>query len=141
MKCDICDYSTDGITSLTHQKKIHYTLKKPFDCTKCGNGFRNKFHLHQHYQTPAKTKWKRFNALFVKNISRKSKIIGSLVIISIKTLKGSLVNYEVKSLEKKCTLSFHIEIKHPDHNMPFPEWSCDICKEPYPHSRALKGHI
>ena len=42
---------------------------------------------------------------------------------------------------KKCTLSFHIEIKHPDPNMPFPEWSCEICKEPYPHSRALKGHI
>ena len=52
MKCDICDYSTDGITSLTHHKKIHYTPKKPFDCTKCGKGFRNKFRLHQHYQTP-----------------------------------------------------------------------------------------
>ena len=25
--------------------------------------------------------------------------------------------------------------------MPFPEWSCEICKESYPHSRALKGHI
>ena len=42
---------------------------------------------------------------------------------------------------KKCTMSFHIEIKQPDTNMPFPEWSCEICKEPYPHSRALKGHI
>jgi hypothetical protein len=34
-----------------------------------------------------------------------------------------------------------MEIKHPDHNMAFPEWSCEICKEPYPHSRALKRHI
>ena len=42
---------------------------------------------------------------------------------------------------EKYPLGFHIEIKHPDHNMPFLEWSCDICKEPYPHSRALKGHI
>ena len=25
--------------------------------------------------------------------------------------------------------------------MPFPEWSFEICKEPYPHFRALKGHI
>ena len=42
---------------------------------------------------------------------------------------------------KKCMLIFHIEIKHPDSSMPFPEWSCEICKEPYPHSRDLKGHI
>ena len=34
MKCDICDYATDGITSLTHHKKIHYTPEKPFNCTK-----------------------------------------------------------------------------------------------------------
>ena len=32
-------------------------------------------------------------------------------------------------------------MNHPDPNMPFPEWCCEICKEPYPHSRALKGHI
>ena len=50
MKCDIKDYSTDGITSLTHLKKIHYTPEKPFDFTKCGKGFRNIFRLHQHYQ-------------------------------------------------------------------------------------------
>ena len=49
--------------------------------------------------------------------------------------------YHVFSSKFKGTLSFHIEIKHPDPNMPFPEWSCEICKEPYPHSRALKGHI
>ena len=42
---------------------------------------------------------------------------------------------------EKCLLRFYIEIKHPDTNMPIPEWSCEICKEPYPHSRALKGHI
>ena len=28
MKCDICDYSTAGITCLTHHKKIHYTPEK-----------------------------------------------------------------------------------------------------------------
>ena len=77
---------------------------------------------------PAKTKWKPFNALFVENVFRKSKILGSIVIISIKTITGSLVNHVV-------------EIKHLDHTMPFSEWSCDICKEPYPHSRALKVHI
>ena len=54
MKFDICDHSTDGITILTHHKKIQYTPEKKFDCTKCGKGFRTKFHLHQHYQTPAK---------------------------------------------------------------------------------------
>ena len=25
--------------------------------------------------------------------------------------------------------------------MSFLEWSCEICKEPYTHSRALEGHI
>ena len=25
--------------------------------------------------------------------------------------------------------------------MPLPDWSCETCKEPYPNSRALKGHI
>ena len=29
MKCDICDYSTNGIASLTHHQKIHYTLSDP----------------------------------------------------------------------------------------------------------------
>ena len=58
MKCDISDYSTDGITSLTHHKEIHYIPEKPFDCTKCGKGFKNQFHLHQHYQTPSKNKVK-----------------------------------------------------------------------------------
>ena len=56
MKCDICDYSTDGITNLTHHKKIHYTPEKTFDCTKSGKEFRNKFFLHQQYQTPKKKK-------------------------------------------------------------------------------------
>ena len=41
LNCDICDNSTNGITSLTHHKKIHYTPEKPFDCTKCDKGFRN----------------------------------------------------------------------------------------------------
>ena len=97
LKCDICDYSTDGITSLTHHKKIHYTPEKPFDCTKCGKGFRNQFHLHQHYQTPSKNKVKAFNALFVEKGFRKSKILGRIMIISIKTSTGSLVNHVVKS--------------------------------------------
>ena len=60
MKCDICDCSTDGVTSLTHCKKILYTPEKPFDCTKCGKGFRKKFHFNQHYQTPSKNKVKAF---------------------------------------------------------------------------------
>ena len=38
-------------------------------------------------------------------------------------------------------LNFHVEIKHPDPNMPCPEWSCEICKKSYPHSRALQAHI
>ena len=108
MKCDICDYSTDSIASLLHYKKIQYTPQKPFDCTKCGKGVRNKFHLQQHYQTPAKTKWKLFNALLVENVFRKSKIIGSIMIISIKTLKGSLVNHMVKSLRISAHWVFFI---------------------------------
>ena len=60
------------------------------------------------------------------------------------------VHYDIKiisckpcgqSFKKKCKLSFHIEIKHPDFNMHFPEWSCEICKKSYPHSRALQAHI
>ena len=27
---------------------------------------------------------------------------------------------------KTCTLNFHIESKHPDPNMSFQEWSCEI---------------
>ena len=46
-----------------------------------------------------------------------------------------------QTFREKCMLSFHIKIKHPDTNMPFQEWSYEICKESYPHSRALKGHI
>ena len=60
MKCDIYDYSTDGITSVNHHKKIRYTPEKPFDCTKCGKGFRDKFYLHQHYETPSNKKIKAF---------------------------------------------------------------------------------
>ena len=55
---------------------------------------------------PAKTRWKRFNALFVENVFRKGKILGSLMIISIKTLKGSLVNHVVKSLGKSARWAF-----------------------------------
>ena len=40
MRCDICDYSTDGITSLTHHKKIQYTPEKPLECAKGGKGLR-----------------------------------------------------------------------------------------------------
>ena len=42
MRCDICDHSTDGITSLTHHRKIYYTPEKTFDCTKWGKGFGNR---------------------------------------------------------------------------------------------------
>ena len=125
MRCDICYHFTNGISSLTHHKKIHYTPEKIFDCTKCGKRFRNKCQLHQHYQTPSIKKWRRLNALFVKNVFRKNKILGSIMIISIKTSKGSLVNRVVKSLGKSARSA----------------WRCEIFKEPYPHPRALKGHI
>ena len=42
------------------------------------------------------------DALFVENDFRKSKILGSKMIISINTLKGSLVNHVVKSLGKSA---------------------------------------
>ena len=102
MKCDIFDYSTDGITTLTHHKKIHYTPEKPFDCTKCGKEFRIFFIDINIIRPPAKTKLEHFNALFVENVFSKSKILGSIMIISIKTLKGSLVNHVVKSLGKSA---------------------------------------
>ena len=51
VKCDICDYCTNGISSLNHHKKIHYPPEITFACTKCGKGFRNKPHVQQHYQT------------------------------------------------------------------------------------------
>ena len=111
MKCDICDYSTDGITSLTHHKKIQYTHEKPFDCTKCGRGFRKNFIYINITRPPAKTKWKSFNALFVENFFRKSKILGSTMIIFIKALKGSVVNHVDKSLGKKCRLSLAFILK------------------------------
>ena len=51
MKCDICDYCTDGIASLNHHKKIHYPAEKTFDCNKCDKVFRSKPHLQRHCQT------------------------------------------------------------------------------------------
>ena len=128
MKCDICDYYTAGITSLTHHKKIHYTPEKTFECTKCGKGFRNKFHLPKHYQTPSKNKVKVFQC-FISGKCFQEK------------LKLREHNGNIHQSIRRCTMSFHIEIKHPDPNMPFPEWSCEISKEPYPQSRAPKGHI
>ena len=56
MKCDICDSSTDGITSLNHHKKIHYPPEISFDCTKWSKGFRNKPHIYLHYQTQSESK-------------------------------------------------------------------------------------
>ena len=131
MTCDICDYSTDGITSLTRHKKIHYTPQKPFDCTKCGKELRIFVLLIyiNIIRPPVKTKCQRFNALFDEN----DNIHQDIKRFSFEPC-GQI-------FRKKCTLSFHIEIKHPDPIMPVPEWSCEICKEPYPHSRALKGHI
>ena len=52
------------------------------------------------------TKWTRFNALFVKNVFRNNKILGSIMMISNKTLKGSLVTYVVKSLGKSARWDF-----------------------------------
>ena len=93
-------------SSLTHHKKIHYTPEQPFECTNLGKGFRKNFIYINIIRPPAKTKWNRFNALFVKNVFRKSKILGSIMIISIKTLKGSLVNHVVKSLGKSARWAF-----------------------------------
>ena len=108
MKCEICDYFTSGITSLTHHKKIHYKPENPFECTKCDKGFRNKFHLYHIniIRPPAKTKWECVNSLFVENVFRKSKSLGSIMVISIKTLKGSLVNLVVESLGKRAHWAF-----------------------------------
>ena len=58
---------------------------------------------------PAKTKWKRFNALFAENVFRINKILGSIMIISIKTLKDSPVNHVVKSLGKRAHSAFILE--------------------------------
>ena len=130
MKWDICDYSTDGITRLTHYKRYITHLKNHLTVPNVTKGSETNFIDINIIRPPAKTNWSRFNALFVENVFRKGKILSSIMIISIKTLKGSLVNHVVESLGKKCTLSFYIEIKHPDPNIPFPEWSCEICKEP-----------
>ena len=121
MKCGICDYSTNGITSLIYHKKIHYTPEKPFDSTKCGKGFQNKLHLHHHYQTPSKNKVKAFHCFICgKCFQEKSNL----------RQHNDNIHQDIKRFScqtcgqifrKKCTLSFHIEIKHPDPNMPFPE--------------------
>ena len=130
MKCYICDYSTVGITSLTHHKKIHYTPEKPFDSSKCGKGFQNKFHLHQHYQTPSKNKVNVFQWFSCgKCFQEKSNLRQHIDNILQYNQRFSCPPWG-QILRKKCTLSFHSDIKHPDPNMPFPEWSCEICKEP-----------
>ena len=106
MKCDICDYSTAGITSLTHHKKIHYTPEKPFDCTKCGKGFKNKCQLHQHYQTPSKNKVNAFQCFICgKCFQEKLNLWQHNDNINQDT-KSSLVNHVVKSLGKSARWAF-----------------------------------
>ena len=45
-----------------------------------------------------------------------------------------------EKVEKRCELTFHIEISHPNIAVPNPEWKCIECDKLYPHSRALKLH-
>ena len=104
MKCSICDYSTNGITSLTHHKKYITHLKNHLTVQNVATGSETNFFYTNIFQTPAKTKC--FDALFVENVFRKSQILGSIMIISIKTLKGYLVNHVVKSLEKSACWAF-----------------------------------
>ena len=82
---------------------------------------------------PAKTKWKCFNALFVENVFRKKKNHRQHNDNIHQDIKRFSCQPCGQLFRKKWTLSFHIEIKHPDPNMSFPEWSFEICKEPYPH--------
>ena len=91
---------------LTHHKKIHYTPEKLFDCTKCGKGSETNFININIIRPSAKTNGMCFNALFVENVFRKSKIWGSIMIISIKTFKGSLVHHVVKPLGKSSRWAF-----------------------------------
>ena len=91
-------------------------------------GVQKQITFHQHYQTPSKNKVKVFQC-FISGKCFQEK------------LKLRHHNGNIHQSIRRCTMSFHIEIKHPDPNLPFPEWSCEISKEPYPHSRALKGHI
>ena len=100
------DYSTTGITSYTHHKNIHYTPEKPFECTNVAKGSETNFIYINIIRPPAKTKWKYFDALFVENVFKKSKSLGSRMAISIKTLNGSLVNLVVKSLGKSAHWAF-----------------------------------
>ena len=45
VKCDICDYSSDGIASYNHHKKIHYPPEITFELTQRGRGLKNKPHF------------------------------------------------------------------------------------------------
>ena len=88
-------------------------------------------------RTPAKNKVEVFQCFICeKKVFRENKIL---------RMPNDNIHQDIKRFSchpcgqifwKKCTLNFHMEIKHPDHNMAFPEWSCEICKEPYPNSRA-----
>ena len=53
---NICKFSTDGITSLNHHKKIHFPPGITFDSTKFSRGVRTEPHLQQQYQPTVKTK-------------------------------------------------------------------------------------
>ena len=110
MKCDICDYFTDGITSLTHHKKIHYIHKNHLTVPNVAKVSETNFIYINVIRLSAKIKWKCFHSLFVENVFRKSKIFGSIMIISIKTLKGSLVNHVVKSLGKSARWNFILKL-------------------------------
>ena len=84
---------------ITHMKN-HLTLPN------LAKGSETNFIYINISRPPAKTKWKRFNALFVENVFRKNQILGNIVIISTKTFKVFLVYHVVKSLEKSTRWAF-----------------------------------
>ena len=147
-KLDIKQWSMTSVIILPmvlpakHITKRYIThLKKQFDCIKCGKGSRIFFHLHQHYQTPGKNKVDGFQWFICGKCFQEKQNLRQHNDNIHQDIKRFSCQPCGQIFRKKSTLSFHIGIKQPSTNMPFPEWSCKICKEPYSHSRAFKGHI
>ena len=124
MKCDICDYSTDGITNLTHHKKIHYTPEQTIWLYQMWQRVLKQISFTSILSDPSKNKvkaWKHDDNIH-KDIKRFScQPCGQI-------------------FRQKCMLSFHIEIKHPDPNLtcPFRNGVVRYARNHIPQFKSLK---
>ena len=140
IKCSLCEHSTDTPGNMSKHMKSHFPDEKTLKCDICGKLFGNKAHLERHLQIHNSSLKKKFSCekcsqSFLEKYNLKQ---------HVDNVHNNVQRFVCKEcgekLRKRCDLTFHIEINHPDTAVPNPEWKCIECGKFYPHSRALKTH-